>query len=242
MDLNKHASQEFSKRFRFLKFCLLGLFLIVVAGVGTERFWKNNKAPVPSYNGKTLDQWLEMKFGIAPLPEEAQLAIREIGTNALPRLLELIEHNDSALKGWLYVNLPSVGNLRDGLTPYYVIQGRGVAGIIALGPVAEPAIPALAKFFDIEEGPHFEVAEALLAVGTKGMKIVQDGLSHTNSSVRSAAIHVLTASGRTNSELVATFRRALTDSEIHVREAATNALEEISSAAFDLSARAEELK
>jgi HEAT repeat protein len=108
-----------------------------------------------------------------------------------------------------------------------MIQSRGAEGIKALGILAEPAIPALAQLFFTRQSSAFDVADALMATGPKGVEVVRNGLPNSNASIRTAAINVLSELGRTNSSLVAAFRNALTDSDFHVRRAATNALMEL---------------
>jgi len=180
------------------------------------------KSRVPIYEGKTLDQWLEMKGGIEPLPDEAREAVRKIGTNAIPHLLALMEHEDTAIKSFLYLHLPDVWNLRGYLTPYYVIQDRGVEGIKALGPAAKSILPVLTKLF--YENSRFDAAEALVTMGDEGTKIVEGGLDSTNSFVRYCSVSVLSNSEGIRPEIISRFRRALTDRDPEVREAATNAL------------------
>jgi len=54
-----------------------------------------NPEPEPSYNGRTLSEWLKMSRRPAVtegFPGEATLAVRSIGTNALPFLLKWIRY------------------------------------------------------------------------------------------------------------------------------------------------------
>lgn len=184
------------------------------------------RSAVPSFNGRTLDDWLSEKEGIAPISDEAAAAIRNMGTNALPRLLELLSHEDSAIRAWAYVHLPGWSPVS--LTPYYVIQGRGAEGIKALGSSAKPAVPALARmFYNSDNGSQSDVAEALMAIGPEGVSIVQGGLTNANPMVRCAAVTSLSEMAATNTDVLAAFHRALTDPNHHVREAATNALKEL---------------
>jgi hypothetical protein len=92
MNTYKHGFKDQRVKRITIRFFLLGLVCVAVVGMGLGVFLGGNVATIPSYEGKTLDQWLEMKGGIEPLPDEAQEAVRHMGTNALPRLLELLAH------------------------------------------------------------------------------------------------------------------------------------------------------
>src|SRR5882724_972276 len=72
--------------------CLLGMVGLVI--------WRHRAPPEPVYRGKPLDVWLEGYFPGNSRPDgsverSVDFAVRQIGTNALPNLLELLRTGDS---------------------------------------------------------------------------------------------------------------------------------------------------
>jgi hypothetical protein len=145
---------EMTKR----KYILAALVIVVIGGA----LWIMLRPREPVYQGKSLTAWLEqdvVNYLIAyqqPLPgseaeaakrnrarEEAEVAIRHIGTNALPYLLKMVAVKDSALKEKL-ITLLSKQSLvsipfRDARECHYM----AVCGFAALRSEATPAVPSL---------------------------------------------------------------------------------------------------
>ena len=76
---------------------IIVLAVCVLVGIGVVAFWPGEKEP--EYNGKKLSEWLDgYQTGVAmesPTQErEAIKAIRTIGTNALPCLLNWVRRRD----------------------------------------------------------------------------------------------------------------------------------------------------
>lgn len=222
MNTDRHGLELRRSKQGLRRICAVVVFL-VVAVIGSM-ILTSSRTYVPTACGKTLDVWLSEKIGIEPLSDEAAEAIRSMGTNALPRLLELLGHEDSTFRAWAYVHLSNRKWSPVRLTPYYVIQGRGAEGIKALGPVAKPARPLLSKMFYEQNGSQWDVADALMSIGPEGMKVVQDGLLSTNAYVRRGAIIALTGLDQVTPDVISSCQKALSDADLHVREAATNAL------------------
>lgn len=93
------------------------------------------RAPAPIFENRPLSSWLtdlHPVFSARPFDparaEEARRAIRQMGPNALPRLIEMIRCRDSRLR------------LRP---PANRVQFQGILGIKVLGPAAREAIPDL---------------------------------------------------------------------------------------------------
>jgi hypothetical protein len=102
----------------------------------------------PAYGGKRLSAWLDELSGLGSLHSRAQgtaqiQAVRAIGTNAIPWLIEDYRHRGTVwewrlnqlLKKQKLVNY----RLRDANDRPY----RATVGFRALGEMAEPAIPEL---------------------------------------------------------------------------------------------------
>jgi hypothetical protein len=202
----------------------------------------------PSYKGKTLDQWLEGYYTASEDPltglptrqdHDRADAIRAMGTNALPRLLELTAFKNTGLGhrrviGDLLLKLPFLsGNQRieNWKTKAFSRAVDASIAFGALGTNAFPAIPELAQ--RVSATNYFIVAIALWVLGDIGeaaMPALMAQLSNTNAPYRSEVIHffrfhpwLVTNNSLPMPELIS----CLNDADGDVRCAATNALQVI---------------
>lgn len=159
----------------------------------------------PVYRGKTLTQWLKRlddgeAFGIGSgrLPSvtgaqiEAAEAIRAIGTNALPFLLEDIHAHPSEKDVWIQLNrkldrftMGHFGRRSFGLadvTSEDRIRWRAAQGLSALGPLAKPAVPELTRllFTNYFHSSIKEAAYALAGISPDGIVVLTNSLQPTN--------------------------------------------------------------
>jgi HEAT repeat protein len=103
----------------------------------------------PAYEGKKLSEWLKI-FGNSTggAYEEAEAAIQQIGTNALPTLLEMLRSKDSWLKVKL-IGLVSKQSLVElELTSEDDRRSLAMFGFQVLGPRAKPILPALIELLN----------------------------------------------------------------------------------------------
>jgi HEAT repeat protein len=135
---------------------------VVVAMVAIG-FWRIHplRPREPVFQGKRLTEWLEQYttntlWAIRkPRPElvqEAQTAIRQIGTNALPICFDLMKSRESRLKVKLLGTVPvhwlmllhaaQLSEYQDNIASRQI---AGVYGFQALGEEAKPAVPALIR-------------------------------------------------------------------------------------------------
>ncbi len=103
----------------------------------------------PSYRGKSFRHWLDQyysAYGSRAQPSraaEAEEAIRQMGTNALPSLIEMIRARDSFLKQTV-MNLASKQTLiKLNFTAASNLRYQAQAGYQALGPTAKAQDPQL---------------------------------------------------------------------------------------------------
>ena len=99
--------------------------------------------------------------------DQAEAAIRHIGTNALPTLLSMVRAKDSALRKRLIAlaNKQSVFRLRLRRAEYF--HAKATYGFGALGPAAKPAVPALTRLLhDQDEEVRAGAAQCLSLIGT----------------------------------------------------------------------------
>jgi hypothetical protein len=163
---------------------------------------KARKEPV--YRGKTLTQWLKQlddgeADGISSgrLPSftgaqtEAAEAIRAIGTNALPFMMDDIHASPSEKamriqlhRGWAWVDrrfLRGMVALSD-VTSEDQARWRAAQGLSALGPLAKPAVPELSRllFTNYFHSSIKEAAYALAGIGPEGIAVLTNAVQPTN--------------------------------------------------------------
>ncbi|HXJ59944.1 MAG TPA: HEAT repeat domain-containing protein [Verrucomicrobiae bacterium] len=130
--------------------------LIVLICLGVLGGWQLLRQREPAYDGKPLSVWLEMIRRATHrgyiTDKEAQEAIRQIGTNALPTLLRMMTAKDSAFKTRVSAALPK--QWRHWFFPRSAdeIQMMGAYGFVALRTIAEPAVPALMELANADDG------------------------------------------------------------------------------------------
>jgi HEAT repeat protein len=124
----------------------------------------------PIYNGRTLSSWLKDlgNTPVGPEYEPAAAAIRHLGTNALPGLLQRIEAG-TGQTNFMQANL-------------------AVNAIRELGPVAKPAIPELSQLVRKEPSSPF-AARALVILRAEAPVVA--ALTNDNRVIRRHAIIAL---------------------------------------------------
>ena len=109
----------------------------------------------PVYGGKSLSVWAEDLYPKRPFSEPADVgeffvkrdqansAIRQMGTNALPCLLKMLHYRDSSLKIQLMKLAAKQNVIRIRLTLASRINQGAAQAIVGLGILGKPAIPDL---------------------------------------------------------------------------------------------------
>lgn len=123
----------------------------------------NRRPQEPSYKGTSLSDWFERLPGPAvefPQTNEAIVALRSMGTNALPFMLRAIASGETNKAAW-----------------------KAVDGFYCLKDVAGPAVPELAKLLH-DPARAWPAAEALGYLGRDGFQALALGLTNASSSVR----------------------------------------------------------
>jgi hypothetical protein len=115
--------------------------------------WMTWPAPGPSYDGLSLSKWLQIELWARDEAQaEAQAAIRHIGTNAIPILLDWIRYEPNPICAKLesYATLLP-DTLRDSSALRWLLDDRRLSrsalastGFQALGEIAASAVPELA--------------------------------------------------------------------------------------------------
>jgi ankyrin repeat protein len=155
----------------------------------------------PRYHGRSLSAWLAVlddgEGGNAivwdakspPAPTKQQLeaaeAVRQMGTDAVPELLRMLQAEDSPLvsiKQRLYVRLIQSGRARPAFQPDWhtaATRTRHLAalGIGALGPNAKPPASLIVPLF---RKPEFskEAGLVLASLGEQGLRPLQSAITN----------------------------------------------------------------
>ena len=127
-----------------------------------------------------------VSWKIVPAPGELCLAVRHIGTNGIPRLLQLISSKPSPwakLRGAMAERLPEKlgqwfypNDSRDSVERKHV---AAFDGFTILGTNAEPALPALSNLL-FGATVDLPLTWAIANIGPKGIALLTNALSHTN--------------------------------------------------------------
>lgn len=134
--------------------------------VATSVAWLFLHRAEPVYHGKPLTFWAQ-QYGSnnwssrKELAREAELAVRQIGTNAIPFLLDLMQARDSDLKKGLRQHLPrkwhGLLRLDDNSGKVRRMGAHGLAALGTNAPAAVPALIELARQHPDEDGRYIAV-------------------------------------------------------------------------------------
>ena len=120
------------------------VFLIGLVSLALFICYSVNSRHEPSYAGKSLSQWMLDYESRSPPPEEAVVAIRQIGTNGIPYFLTQMRASDSGLKKLLRKLVPFSWHdnlsLRD---ISWKLRRRAADGLSELGTNGAAAVPVL---------------------------------------------------------------------------------------------------
>lgn len=138
------------------KWVYIAAALMVLTVLGLT-VWEGKRVGEPVYDGKRLTLWVE-EFDRDFLNRRgqatpAEIAIRKIGTNALPVLLKMACAKDSALKKKVMAFLkkhPSIKLKLRSDQEYHAVSDGGFAALREMGKPAVPALIALLKHPDAE--------------------------------------------------------------------------------------------
>lgn len=184
--------------------------IVVMATIGIFACLLQRSAG-PFYQGKPMRYWLQQyKYNHfydsgGELDRQAQAAIQHIGPGAIPIYLRMMDAKESwfrvklvSLLSWQWRNrlhVPDNLDYRDEIDTQRELGGSGIA---ALGPEAQPAIPAIEKLLKDENLAIRENAASVLGalgpVASNAVPSLIECLMDPDSAVRSRAelsLHVI---------------------------------------------------
>ena len=177
----------------------------------------------PRYGGKTLSRWIA-DLPDEELPSEQARAIRAIGTNALPSLIQWLQSfgPEWQRKGVEFLQQHTF--FEWSLLDPWAKPNRAIVGLRILATNAAPAIPAVLRLMD---NSHWEVRclaiaalEAIGAPDVRATSALMKSLGDARPEVRMNSAAVLGEIGRGSSNAVNALVRALNDCDSSVVRAA----------------------
>ena len=163
-------------------------------------FALQNREREPYYRGKSLSQWINVylsSYGGSPEENEAEEAVRAIGTNGIPFLIRCIGYETPPWKRqfhWM-VN-GTIGHIK----PSWILtddmkdkQMYAVMAFVILESSAEPAVPALNEI--LNTGGEFSSFLATKALGSIGKPALEALLAALQSDREPVAIQASSVIG-----------------------------------------------
>ena len=213
-----------NKRLRiFIGFLLVTGFGLLV--------WRASGRREPVFEGRTLTSWLDHHVGTSaarpsydsPGWQKADLALRRIGTNGIPTLLDMIRAKDPPLP--VMKLLQVAGRYRWTRIQYHSALERNEEAEFAfrvLGTKAVSAVSQLSKIYEENVSPSSQMCAALaLGYIGRGAQAALPGLirdfTHTDADVRSYAVLAVASIGGEPDVVLQPLTRALKDPSVNVR-------------------------
>jgi hypothetical protein len=193
----------------------------------------------PSYKGVSYSDWLgrywlELHGNYdEPRPHtEAYLALRAIGTNALPLLLNWVAHAEPERRAWLdsvVQRLPAP--ISESNWAEHLVQPDGppsfcTLGFLLLGADAEGAVPELERLMHAPDAPSggMYAALGLAYIGPPGLPPLLQAASDPHARCRYSAVVSLGELDTNATSALPLLTNLLTDADADIRIAATNVL------------------
>ena len=193
------------------KMQLIRFTLIFTSAIAFLLAAPSARSSEPSYNGKPLSEWLLiLKIGYASAGErvvddtEAREAVRQMGTNAIPTLLDILGADDQS-KWWVVHRLKSKGfreMYHNPKVPTDDLHDTGVMAFGRLGTNAIPAIPNIKKLLDDWETCS-GAAQVLVGLGPAGWDTLTNGLYNSDDNVRGVTLWAIGSKSTMDSNAIA---------------------------------------
>lgn len=180
----------------------------------------------PSVDGKPITYWLrEMDGDVGDEARNAvaKVAIKRIGTNALPWLVRELQQTDSKLKLKVLKLVANREPFDKWLLSANDHQWRARQVFMLLGETASPAIPNLIQLLTNTNAAD-SASEALLDIGIASIGPLTTALNDTNAYLRCQAAHTLGGFGTNGASAISALLDLLHDPTPAVRCATASAL------------------
>jgi len=171
------------------------LLVVILAAVALWRLTSRMREPV--YKERSLSEWVK-RYQAQDTAAEATEAISQIGTNALPYLLQWVSYDSpgrlKSLVGKLPARLMPASARSWANGDYHRQKGNSAAfAFVALGNAAEPAIPELNSLMNDKTAPKAarNAVFALASIGEIALPTIVRQIANTNAPNRGIALRAL---------------------------------------------------
>jgi HEAT repeats len=208
---------------------VVGIAVLAIAAAGA--WWWPKSRDEPVYRGKTLSAWLDERHepypGSVVLTKEAEAAVRAIGADAIPSLMNWLRASDSSGNQFASRVVTRLGvPLR--VPGSYEMQERAAYGLAALGTVAKPVFPEIAMIALKDarnEGQRINAINALANCDADTMRLLAAGLKDPDRNIRLSAISALFHLRVAPDEVcLPALEGALNDQDAQVRDSASGTI------------------
>jgi HEAT repeat protein len=169
------------------------LLVALVSGIA----WQALRERQPVYQGKRLSSWLKVyRLGwMIHTTLNADEAVRQVGTNALPTLLRMLRAKDSALKVKLMELAKRQHIIKIEYTTAQELNYRAACAFRALGVEAQSAVPALIEIANrnISPASQCRAIESLGSIGPSAKEAVPSLLGWATNADSEVRDHAITA-------------------------------------------------
>lgn len=204
----------------------LGILLFFVALGGVVRVFAPKKASEPIIDGQPLNYWLDDTHDPqGPTYGEREKAVRSIGTNAIPFLLEMIAAHEPPK--WVR---GIEDRIRRELRPWSDdLNSKGIEGFRMLNTNAVSVVPALIEICERNYSVSsaraaIEALEEIGAGAQPALPMLVRRFSDTNAEIRMYALASIIRIGGQPDLVIPAAAKALSDTNISVRWNALSAL------------------
>jgi HEAT repeat protein len=182
----------------------------------------------PRWQGKPLTEWLDELKQSSGEDTHRQVAeaLRQMGTNSLPLLLDMLHTKDSWLKRKVMVFNRKQSIFQIPVEPAEQRRGLAVEALTMLGPTGKPAIPALGEALNGNE-PFIPAAYALAQIGPEAVAPLAIAVTNQDRQVRIHGIAAMGLLGSNGQAAVPFLLMRLNDSDKTVRTFAARSLGQI---------------
>jgi len=199
---------------------------LLIACLGLLTLQSRGQDSETAFEGKPISFWLHQYEStyVSNEPEkvaakkEAEIAVRSIGTNAIPMLLKMVAKGASWPHGRPKVNIDAID------------------GFEILGASASNAVPALVTIFEDSPSPSAQATAALALAGigsgaNAAISALMRTATNSDSRIRSFAFRILTQIPASHKQVIPVATQALSDTNFLVKVAAMDFLDSCGSEA-----------
>jgi len=169
-----------------MKTRVIVLSVFAIAFVVGVIAWRALFSHEPTYKNKRLSAWLrDMEQWDGDTNRPAFVAFREMGTNAIPRLLRMIQSGGSPIQEAIYKF-----NLKQSFVrlPYHEQSMAACWALYAMGQEARPALPVLTNLlFQTNTNCLIISATVLAGIGSEALPSLLAALTNQNDRIRRSA-------------------------------------------------------